>query len=158
MRKKSLIVIILIIIIDQISKYFIAKNGANFSIIPNAIAISYVKNKGIAFGLINKDLITVIITNIIVLAIIIRFYILQKDRIDKKTNIALILIIAGGISNLIDRIFRFGVVDYIKIELFKFPIFNIADLCIFMGFVIFIVVIAMQMKDIKQEDLLKKMK
>ena len=65
---------------------------------------------------------------------------LQKDRIEKKTMIVLELIIAGGVSNLIDRLFRGFVVDYIDInQLMSFPIFNLADLCISIGWIILVI-------------------
>lgn len=53
---------------------------------------------------------------------------------DKETKIILCLILAGGISNLLDRIIKGFVVDYIDInQLFSFPIFNLADVYVVIG-------------------------
>ncbi len=50
------------------------------------------------------------------------------------------LIIAGGLGNLIDRIFRGYVIDYIDINpLFKYPVFNIADVCVTIGCAIIVI-------------------
>lgn len=93
--------------------------------------ITYVENRGGAFGVGQNSTFTFIIVNIIVLGIIARFLILQKDMINKRTQISLILIIAGGLSNLIDRIFRGFVLDFIDFSpLARFPVFNIADIAI----------------------------
>ena len=55
------------------------------------------------------------------------------------------LILAGGITNLIDRLFRGFVVDYIDInELFYYPVFNLADICIIVGILVVIVTIVIK--------------
>lgn len=70
----------------------------------------------------------VFLINSIVLGIIVRFLILQFDKMNKATKIILSFILAGGSSNLLDRIFRGFVVDYIDVNKFiSFPIFNLAD-------------------------------
>lgn len=57
----------------------------------------------------------------------------------KLLSISLTLILAGGIGNLIDRLFRGGlVVDYLEVKLFHFAIFNFADCCVVIGIVLFI--------------------
>lgn len=59
---------------------------------------------------------------------------------DKKTQILLSLILAGGISNLIDRVFRGFVVDFIDLAFFDFPVFNIADICVVSGWIMLVIV------------------
>lgn len=106
-------------------------------IIPGFLNSTPVQNKGGAFGIGQNSTMTFIITNIIVLGIIIRFMILQKEQIDKKTNIALCLVLAGGFSNLIDRIFRGYVVDFLDVSpIITFPKFNLADIYIVIGFIL----------------------
>ena len=49
------------------------------------------------------------------------------------------MVISGGLSNLIDRIFRGHVVDYIDInQIFNYPVFNIADICVVIGAILLI--------------------
>lgn len=79
----------------------------------------------------------IIISNIIVLGLIARFMIIQNKRINNTTMIILSAIVSGGISNLLDRIVRGYVVDFIKIfPIFNFPIINIADILIFIGWIV----------------------
>ncbi len=129
---------ILLIIIDQLSKLLIiayvkAPIGNDY------FKIEVVSNTGIAFGFNNSSNITNILLSLIVIALIIRFIKMQNERIDNKTMVALSLMISGGISNVIDRLIRGGVIDFIKIM--HFPIFNIADIFIVVGWVLLVVFI-----------------
>ncbi len=133
--------IILFILLMQIVNIIVINNLTESKVlIDGFLSLTYYENTGGAFGVGQGDTIGFALISIIVIAIIIRFMVLQKDRIDKKTMIALELIIAGGVSNLIDRLFRGFVVDYIDInQLMSFPIFNLADLCISIGWIILVI-------------------
>jgi signal peptidase II len=61
----------------------------------------------------------------------------QRNMIDKKTSVSLAMMIAGGISNIIDRIFRGAIFDFITIG--SFPIFNLADSFIVIGWILFVI-------------------
>ena len=134
------ILVFVLILIDQASKWYgIAQNG-NY-LIPNFIRIELVENKGGAFGIGDGSTFTFIITNAIIIGIIIRFMLLQKEQLGKGQFIFLSLILAGGISNLIDRLIRGYVLDFIKIGS-KFPSINLADIYIFIGWVLLVAVFA----------------
>ena len=66
------------------------------------------------------------------------------DKIDMLEFISLILVLVGGFGNLIDRIFRGHVIDFININLFNFPVFNMADIYITVGAIILLIVIIKQ--------------
>ena len=139
------ILVILLIVIDQISKFYIVENiGKEIkNIIPNVLNFTYVENRGGAFGIGQNSTMMFVLVNIIILGIIIRFMIIQKDRIDRKTQIILTMILAGGISNLIDRIARGFVLDFIDFSpIISFPVFNIADILIVIGWVSLAIVTA----------------
>ena len=141
MKKKYIFFILLtisLILLDQCSKILIVNNikGETVTIINNLLKFTYVENTGVAFGLNSNGNITNIILSIIVIVVILRFTILQKDKIDICTGISLSLIISGGMGNLIDRIFRGKVIDFIDIsDILNFPMFNIADILIVVGWV-----------------------
>lgn len=127
----------MLIIIDQTSKILIAQFMENdFKIIPNNIlTITKVENEGMAFGL-NKQNLGNIGLSTIILIVIINYIIVQKERMTRSVVIYLSFIIAGGISNVIDRIWKGAVFDFIKVG--NFPVFNFADMCIVCGWLLFV--------------------
>lgn len=140
-RKKTIIIdifiLLIILLIDQLTKSILINK--NISIIPNFLELNYTQNTGVAFGVGNKNILIIIILNILVLGLIIKF--IKKNELNNKILIPLFIVLAGGISNLVDRVFRGYVVDFININLFNFPNFNIADISIFIGILILIFVI-----------------
>jgi len=132
-----IISIIIFIIIDQVTKMFLAQD---IMLIEGVLKLSNVQNTGGAFGIFSTSIITVILLNVFVLALMIRFIILKRDYISKLVYLSLLFIIAGGISNLIDRIFRGYVVDFIDFtQLVNFPVFNFADIVLVIGWIMLII-------------------
>lgn len=83
--------------------------------------------------------IIIIIANILIIYFLIRFLIKNYKSISQLIKISIIMIISGGTSNLIDRIVRGYVVDYIDInQIFNYPIFNIADISVVGGVILLI--------------------
>lgn len=153
MSKKKIILIvtgIAIILLDQLTK--IVLTDKNITLIPNFINFTYTENTGVAFGIASNNIIMVIIVNVIILGFIIKFL---KDN-SKKANysilFSLVLILSGAIGNLTDRLFRGFVIDFIDINVFSFPNFNIADISIVLGIFILIIVITKSIiKENKEE-------
>lgn len=141
--KLILIITICLIIIDQISKIVIQYKYENP--VGDIIGIELVKNPGVAFGLNSGNTKNIILTSII-LMIVVNFIRTQKNKIDNKTAIAISMILAGGISNLLDRIIKGGVVDFIKVK--YFAIFNIADCYIVVGWILLVIFLIKFNKDI----------
>ncbi|MBR0427621.1 MAG: signal peptidase II [Clostridia bacterium] len=127
MNKRNYVIALIIIILDQLTKLLVINR--NIEIIPNFFNITYTQNTGAAFGIGTLNIITTI--SILLLISIIVFIIKENKRITHFTPF--VLIISGTIGNLIDRIFRGYVIDFIDINLFNFPNFNIADICITTG-------------------------
>lgn len=143
--KIGLIILAILLIIDQVTKIIAINTNVDVTIIKDIFNLKLVFNNGIAFGIgQGEDIATVIISNLIVLGIIIRFIILQKDRMDTVTMYGLFMILAGGFGNLIDRIFAGKVIDFIQIlPSTNFPIFNLADVYIVIGWIILAFTFAM---------------
>lgn len=137
-KKKYIIIAILVLLmifIDQIIKFVITENVTE-EIGFYMISINPKLNTGMALGMNEGNRQNIVIT-IVVLILILNFAINQRDRIDKKTAISLMLITSGGISNLIDRFIYKGVVDYIDVV--GFPIFNLADIYVVVGWIVLVV-------------------
>lgn len=133
--KKNIALGIVIILLDQITKIILIDKY--ITVIPKFLKFTYTMNKGAAFGL-GTPVIVLIINILIVIGVFIFVY---KYRNKISNYIPITMILAGGIGNLIDRIFRGFVVDFIDVNLFNFPNFNIADISICLGSIILIFVL-----------------
>ena len=129
------IIVTILIVVDQISKILVTSLVKDFAG-NDFFRLEVTRNTGMALGF-NEGNVRNIFLTIFVLAIVINFIKNQLERIDKRTTVALSLILGGGISNLIDRFFRGGILDFIKI--YKFPIFNIADICVVVGWILLVI-------------------
>lgn len=136
---KIIIAIIVLILIDQIIKVAVINIGDK-TLIPEILNFSISRNVGGTYGVSSNSAVTYVFTNLIVVAIAFKFITSQNQFIDKKIKFFLTLVIAGGLSNCIDRIFRGYVVEFIQIM--KLPIFNFADICILIGWVSMVAIFA----------------
>lgn len=130
----------LLIVIDQVIKYFVVLNLKpvhSINAIPHILDLVYVENRGVAFGMF-KDLrwLFVVITGVVIVAFI--FLLINNARSSKLFSISAALIIGGGIGNLIDRIVLGYVVDYLRLSFFP-PVCNFADYCITAGTVLLVI-------------------
>ena len=134
-----IIITIIAILLDQIIKIIISSKVFNSSIlvIPHVLKLTYIQNTGADFGIGSNSTSMFVAVNLVIIGLIIYFIFSKKEEISKLILIALHLIVAGGISNLIDRIIRGFVIDYIDISLLiRYPVFNLADIFIVVGCII----------------------
>lgn len=128
-------IIISLVIIDQISKWLANIYKPSFSVFGDFLQIKYTQNTGTIFGLMQGTN-TIFIVLGIALCVIIGIYMKCKVPRESTTEKCFNLILAGGIGNIIDRIFRGFVVDFISLK--WIGIFNFADSYIVIG-VLFII-------------------
>ena len=131
--------------------------NSSISIIRNVLNFTYVENTGGAFGIFNNNILFFIIMNIIIVLLIILLIISKIKDINKYSLIGISIVLAGGISNLIDRLSRGFVIDYIDInKLINYPIFNIADIFIVIGFIIIVFNLIISLfKDRKEKTIIE---
>ncbi|MDD3241774.1 MAG: signal peptidase II [Bacilli bacterium] len=140
MKKKIIILSIILLFIDIVIKYIIVNNislNADIDIIKNYIYITNVKNYGGAFSIFNNSIPILVIITIGFLGFLV--YNIKKIVIDNYYKVIYYgFLLAGILGNLVDRIFRGYVVDYIGVNIFsyRFPIFNLADSLIVISFIL----------------------
>lgn len=132
----AVIIAFVLILLDQISKIavynFLPRPPAITKIIPGIIDFRYAENTGMAFGLFeDKRWIFLSITTIVIIAGIVLFCIKKLD--SKVLIYSVMLIISGGIGNMIDRVLRGFVVDFINFSFVDFFVFNVADCAVVIG-------------------------
>lgn len=148
----------ILLVVDQITKVLIVQNNTNTTLIPNILKLQTVQNTGGAFGVAQGNIGMFVISTLVVLGLIIRFIYLQKDFMDNITLYSLFAIVAGGLGNLIDRLLRGYVVDFINIfPSINFPKFNFADIYITIGWIVLAFIFALYtFKEIKNSNKLKR--
>lgn len=137
-----IIAAVLIAAIDQIIKYFVYANlypNGAINVIDNLFSLVYTENRGAAFGIFqNGTIIFCIITSALIGVFL--YLLISKKFKGKLFYISVALILGGGAGNLIDRIFRGFVIDYLSVSFFP-PVCNFADYCVTVGAVLFIICI-----------------
>lgn len=138
----SLLLIAVLVAVDQLTKYVVVSNmelGEHIEVIPGLLDWCYIHNSGAAFGLLqNQRWIFLVITGLVaVVAIGFLFY---KKCDNWMLRTIIILLVGGGVGNMIDRIALGYVVDFISLSFFP-PIFNFADICVCVGAALMVVYI-----------------
>lgn len=133
--------VILLILLDRLSKLWavnVLEPIGKIEILHGVFNLRYVENSGAAFSMLQGK--TVFLTVIPLLACIAMAYILITNRIKSRLGTwGISLILAGAIGNLIDRIFRGSVVDMFDFCIIHFPVFNVADIAVTVGAVLFFI-------------------
>lgn len=135
----SLLIMAATVIADQLTKllvlHYLPVEGNSSVLIDGVFRFTYVQNTGVAFGLL-KDArwLFMAISSVAIVALFI--FLWKNCKTSKLMNVALSLIIGGGIGNMIDRIFRGFVIDFL--DFCAFPsvwkyVFNVADACVCVG-------------------------
>ncbi len=103
----------------------------------NIFHLTYSRNTGAAFSILrNKQSLLIGITLVVMVFLSVYLYKSVQSQEPWMLNLALAMILGGGIGNLIDRVRLNYVIDFFDFTLINYPIFNIADCFIVVGTVI----------------------
>lgn len=131
------LIIVLLIGIDQISKVWALnylKEMSSIPIIKDVFHLTYVENRGAAFGMLqNNQSIFIIVA---LTASVFGLYYLHTKKVNILSKTGIILIIAGAIGNLIDRVRLGFVVDYFDFRFIWEYVFNVADVFVVVGTIV----------------------
>ncbi len=133
---------ILFLLIDIISKqlvlYFMVENQT-IQIIPHFFSLTYVKNTGVAFSMLEGNILFILLMSVIVVGVLI--YFAKSKGNGRLEKICYSMILGGALGNFLDRIFYGYVIDFFDFTLFgfKMAIFNVADVLIVCGVFLLIV-------------------
>lgn len=140
----------ILLCIDQISKLLVVNlltKTDSITIIKNFFYLTYINNDGAAFSILVGKRIFLILIAVLVIVMLIRY--IKKNNIQNKLELVSIsLIIGGSLGNLMDRVIRGYVIDFLDFKIFNynFPIFNLADTFIVIG------VFLLLLKEIRKEN------
>ncbi len=146
-------IVFAIVCLDQLVKFWAIQtlmDGSPIVLIPNIFQLTYVENRGAAFSFLEDQIWFFVLTTVCVLVAI--FYAFYKKMILTKVGKWSLIFVAGGaIGNLVDRILHGYVVDMFYFELIDFPVFNVADIFIVIGGILFAYYVVIQYDKVKQK-------
>lgn len=134
-------------LVDQLLKLLVKAELAPIGELPlldGVFHLTYVENRGMAFGMMQGQKWLLIWVTALVLLVLIAGIIMGKIR-KPATMFTTAVIIGGGIGNLIDRVYRGYVVDYIDVRIINFAVFNFADICVTCGTAVLLVILFVEM-------------
>ena len=146
----DLVCIIVLNLVDRLSKFattYYCENE-NYTVIDKFFEITYMKNSGGAFGILNNQRFFFIFIALLFISLIIFLLFAMPD--DKKYNtlhIWLSFILAGTIGNMADRIVYGYVIDMIYIKKIDFPVFNISDIFMSLGTIFTMIIVLFRLKE-----------
>lgn len=142
MRRIYLLIASAVLVLDQITKWLVAGRftfDTSVTVIPGLFSLVRVENRGVAFGMLSGVSSGIALTFIILVSVatlgVIGYLLWRSDDSRWHSGIALALILGGATGNLIDRIARGRVVDFLDFYFrdYHWPAFNVADSAIVVG-------------------------
>lgn len=141
----------LLVLLDQATKLAAVsalKDGGPYVLIPGVFQLQYLENRGAAFGLLQNARICFLAVTLIALAAVI--YVLVRLPLKRKyivLRFLMVLIAAGAVGNMIDRVFLGYVRDFLYFSLIDFPIFNVADIYVTCATILLILLLLFYYKE-----------
>lgn len=141
----------LLVLLDQATKLAAVsalKDGDPYVLIPGVFQLQYLENRGAAFGLLQNARIFFLAVTLIALAAVI--YVLVRLPLKRRyivLRFLMVLIAAGAVGNMIDRVFLGYVRDFLYFSLIDFPIFNVADIYVTCATILLILLLLFYYKE-----------
>ena len=150
-KAKSVVIFFVLLLIDQLTKLWavkILKPIGSIKIIHNVLEIYYVENRGAAFGIMqNKQWFFLIITLAVLVGLLWISGKIPEEKHFIPLKACLYFVGAGAVGNMIDRVFRKYVVDFIYFSLINFPVFNVADIYVVCSGIFLVFCVCFKYKD-----------
>lgn len=140
-----------LVALDQFTKKLAVqhlKNKASYVLINGVLELQYAENRGAAFGIFqNRQIGLVVVTAVILIAVLVLFETTPFKKRLIPMQLVYLLVIAGALGNMIDRVHQNYVVDFIYFRIINFPNFNVADMCVTGACILLIVLMLFVYKD-----------
>lgn len=163
-----LLAVLGVIAVDQVTKRIVVSTMELYDsvrVIPHVLDFTYITNDGAAWGMLDNHRWVFMVLSVIGI-IAFSLYLFGKKKGDRWIDLGLAFVIGGGIGNMIDRVFRGEVVDFLHATFMEafggFPIFNGADSFVCVGAAILLIALVVEMvregkkekenKSIRNED------
>lgn len=142
---------VILIGLDQATKYMALVNLkpiGSMVVVDKFLDLTFVENRGVAFGMFSGQRWFILLLTGVITVVLVYYYMkLPKTREYKFVRMSMVLIFAGAIGNMIDRVYRGYVVDFFEFTFFQWPVFNVADIYVVIGVLILAFLILFVIKD-----------
>ena len=131
----KIVLVGLLVAVDQLIKGWAVANlqpVEAMPLLPGVVELRFVLNDGMAFSMLSGQQTFLILFTSVALAVV-AWLLFTGKMFGRVGNIGWLLVLAGGIGNLIDRVMNQQVVDYINLLFMNFAVFNFADICVCCG-------------------------
>ncbi len=139
---------IAVFILDRVTKY-LAAGVKHFPLIPGVIGICYAENTGMAFGLLEGHPKLLGLLTIVIL--VLYWFQIRPIARDRVVRVGIGLALGGALGNFVDRMFAGYVTDMILLEFMDFPVFNVADCGVTVGFALILYSVLFRLDTLKKE-------
>ena len=144
-RIMSVILFAAAILLDQITKYLAAvylKPVRTFPLIGGVLELQYLENRGAAFGMLeNRQWVFILFAVIIMAGCLFYSMRLPKEKKYLPLKLCLLFLSSGALGNMLDRIVRGYVIDFIYFRIINFPIFNVADIYVTLSVTVMVILV-----------------
>lgn len=148
-----------LILLDQGTKLWALsslKSIHNMTVIEGFLDLTFVENRGVAFGMFSGKRWLILLLTAVIAGMLLYFYhSLPRRKEYAPVRASIVLVLAGAVGNIIDRLFRGYVVDFFEFTFFEWPVFNVADIYVVAGVILLMFLILFVIKD-EDIDLKKK--
>ena len=152
----SSLIVVIAVFLDQYTKFLAAaylKGKEAISLIPGVLELKYLypENRGIAFGMFQDSTVFFAVVSMILFILIIWIFLkMPKNRYYMPLMAVCVLMLSGALGNMIARVFRGYVIDFIYFSLIDFPVFNMADIYVVCGGILLVIFVFFRYK--KDDD------
>ena len=148
-----IILAVVLFIADQATKYMALtrlKPVWSVTFIDGFMDFTFVENRGAAFGILDGKVWLLLIMAAVICVVIIAAMLKMPDTKEYKwLKWSLMLILAGAVGNVADRLFRGYVIDFFEFTFIKWPVFNMADIYVVIGTIAMAILVLFVIKDDK---------
>ena len=152
--------LVLLLIFDQWTKLLAIshlKGQADIELLPGIFSLHYLENHGAAFGILrDQQWVFLILAAVFLVAAVILYLRMPFTARMIPLRIITVFIAAGAVGNMIDRLFRHYVVDFLYFSLIDFPVFNVADIYITCCAVLIVLFLVLYYKDEELESIFQR--
>ena len=145
----KILLIAIVIVADLLTKGFFEDKSGKVEFIPGFIYFTFVKNTGAAFGIFPNGSGWLVVFSVVFLLVFVLYDIGNKEQ-NWWSHTGFALIFAGAIGNMVDRLALGYVRDFIALDFMEFPVFNVADISVTIGCVLYIIYLITYIFDIRK--------